>query len=463
MAATACESPYYASSAIPTRLGSNIRRSSLIFQPPRTPAGNDDSFYFHMRKRLDDTGFCAGSESGSTGKYTILSGRGFDTPTLATAVHFDINDAQRDINFRSKWDTTSLSTPEQSYVSGPLARERNGKSRLGNNSSTAGWGTFVFSLVSGAAGRMWDLCLSTAPFLGFYAGGGEGYAFPSSSQSPASNDLDASYFRLPTPMSGKYPPVSETSSQRASKHFPFLSLPVELRIRIYNSLPRRQRFRRSDRDYVYRGQVFDPTVLRVCSDVYKEALPELYRLATLSLRADYFQNYLRPSYGKDPGPPFWPAVTITGDVAAGGNGPERALDGEGRKVSWPQSRVDRFVEALRLAPQLQSLTLRTTDNMWLRKGDKHVLYALEVLRQIRNAGPFELKIVVREQGAEDSVFALKECGFCVVWEKGGEEVEVEHEGGEADEGNADAGPEEGEEDEVLTYWGANTRCAALRV
>lgn len=286
---------------------------------------------------------------------------------------------------------------------------------------------------------------------------------------------------------------ASASSQRASKHFPFLSLPVELRIRIYNSLPRRQRFRRSDRDYVYRGQVFDPTVLRVCSDVYKEALPELYRLATLSLRADYFQNYLRPSYGKDPGPPFWPAVTITGDVAAGGNGPERALDGEGEEgwaeeigdprcrasfvghmffrchdistfpVSWPQSRVDRFVEALRLAPQLQSLTLRTTDNMWLRKGDKHVLYALEVLRQIRNAGPFELKIVVREQGAEDSVFALKECGFCVVWEKGGEEVEVEHEGGEADEGNADAGPEEGEEDEVLTYWGANTRCAALRV
>lgn len=234
MAATACESPYYASSAIPTRLGSNIRRSSLIFQPPRTPAGNDDSFYFHMRKRVradsnhnessnsnlwrTPTADVAAADSWMTldsaraaspaplanTRYCLAGG--FDTPTLATAVHFDINDAQRDINFRSKWDTTSLSTPEQSYVSGPLARERNGKSRLGNNSSTAGWGTFVFSLVSGAAGRMWDLCLSTAPFLGFYAGGGEGYAFPSSSQSPASNDLDASYFRLPTPMSGKYPP-----------------------------------------------------------------------------------------------------------------------------------------------------------------------------------------------------------------------------------------------------------------
>lgn len=67
-------------------------------------------------------------------------------------------------------------------------------------------------------------------------------------------------------------------------------------------------------------------------------------------------------------------------------------------------------------PRLRVLTLRTTDSLWLRKGDRLVRFAADVFGEIGKAGRFEMVVVVAEKGASGSVEGLREAGFTVVHE-----------------------------------------------
>lgn len=104
---------------------------------------------------------------------------GLDTPLATGASSYERTGDFSDTHFRRRWSVTSdrqgdisrdgLSTP------GPLARERNGKSRLQSADGSAGsWSKLVLDLVGGVAGKMWEFCRASA-FRGFYAGGGQGY------------------------------------------------------------------------------------------------------------------------------------------------------------------------------------------------------------------------------------------------------------------------------------------------
>lgn len=110
---------------------------------------------------------------------------GLDTPTGAAASAFE-NDvsgaAASDLGFRRgrDWTETRNTTPidyfNQATVG--LDRERNGHARMrASNEHDKGWGRTFMSTVSGVAGKVWQFC-KAGSFVGFYAGGGQGYALP---------------------------------------------------------------------------------------------------------------------------------------------------------------------------------------------------------------------------------------------------------------------------------------------
>lgn len=145
------------------------------------------------------------------GKY-VLAG-GYDTPTLAATAHYEKADES---NFRKTWDldseSPSLHHQDLAFnAQGPLARERNGHSRLSTGcyegqsygDNTDGWGKFVVGLATTVAGKMWSFCRQSA-FSGFSAGEGKAYSF----SQPTQLDVDPSwhcYFRSTTPVPGQYP------------------------------------------------------------------------------------------------------------------------------------------------------------------------------------------------------------------------------------------------------------------
>lgn len=150
-------------------------------------------------------------------RYTLAGG--FDTPTLAAAAYYDKVGEFEESQFRQRWDNTKTSpTPNQDDLTtqGPLARERNGHSRLSsstssssryqtdqNQSAAPGWGRFVFSLASTVAGKVLHFCRESA-FRGFHAGTGKGYDFSEPTQLDVDHSWDG-YSRSTTPIPGQYP------------------------------------------------------------------------------------------------------------------------------------------------------------------------------------------------------------------------------------------------------------------
>lgn len=133
---------------------------------------------------------------------------GYDTPTLAATSHFERWDA-RDNGFRKRWDDGVESPLGQDYLSGgPLARERNGRSRLTSTYSyvdqqPTGWSKYVFSLATSVAGKIVSFCRESA-FRGFHAGGGKGYDFSQPTQLEIDRSWDG-YFASASPIPGHYP------------------------------------------------------------------------------------------------------------------------------------------------------------------------------------------------------------------------------------------------------------------
>ena len=142
-------------------------------------------------------------------RYSLAGG--FDTPTLATAALYDTSGYSECADFRSRWDLGTEARQENDQdgeaceaSEGPLARERNGHSRLAsghyqinNERQTNGWGKFVFTLAStvatAVAGKMWSFCRESA-FRGFHAGGGKAYEFARPSQLDVDSACDVHSF-----------------------------------------------------------------------------------------------------------------------------------------------------------------------------------------------------------------------------------------------------------------------------
>lgn len=214
---------------------------SNIFQPPRTPATaspylSSTAFAPHhelsvTRKRSrtnstkadgsltpacfdfqrqswisNDTNRATSPAPLANTQYSLAGG--FDTPTLAATAHFDANDYSLEKDFRTRWNSDAVSPPFQDRLTahGPLSREANGRARPSSGTyqeqeTKNGWGKFVFGLVGGVAGTVWNFCRESA-FRGFYAGGGEGYAFTKPTHLQPNYDP---YHRSSTPLPGEYP------------------------------------------------------------------------------------------------------------------------------------------------------------------------------------------------------------------------------------------------------------------
>lgn len=210
-------------------LGSD-NRTHAFFQPPNTPGFGDTpyasaTYSSNARKRprftpsagrySEASAYTSGTESYSdylggpspaplANEDYALAG-GFDTPGLAASSerlgYYDTGDMR---HVRGGWDDTAGEHAAQGCFNGadgPLARERNGKGRSTNTVESPGLGSLLLGLVGGVAGKMWDICLNSVPFRGFYAGGGPGYAL---------HNTDLPYIHEPyphasTPLPGQYP------------------------------------------------------------------------------------------------------------------------------------------------------------------------------------------------------------------------------------------------------------------
>ena len=161
----------------------------------------------------------AGSPPLINTRYALAGG--LDTPTLNAAAL----DEQRDgtsmgVNCSRSWNTATDDpwNRRTDYFAPPLplARERNGRARRNPTQDVRqpGWGNFMFTIVGGVAGKMWDFCTAGA-FRGFHAGGGKGYDV-SSPTSPISSAVDnwqdintqeqpRQFERDATPIPGQFP------------------------------------------------------------------------------------------------------------------------------------------------------------------------------------------------------------------------------------------------------------------
>lgn len=142
---------------------------------------------------------------------------GFDTPTLAATAYYEKDGQLGETDFRKRWDMDIDASPFQHdfTAQGPLARERNGHSRVTSGyhdaqSQQKGWGRFVVGLATTVAGKMWSFCRESA-FRGFYAGEGKGYDFSQPTQLTVDHSMDG-YFRSRSPLPGQFPKERDFSS-----------------------------------------------------------------------------------------------------------------------------------------------------------------------------------------------------------------------------------------------------------
>lgn len=165
---------------------------------------------------------CASPPPLANVKYTIAGG--LDTPTQTAESYFgrDYNDA--DLGVTRRWKDLSVTTkPTTQPVEAPvvLGGDRNGQGRYQDSQSetrTQSWGNFVFTIVGGVAGKMWEFC-KVGTFTGFYAGGGEGYHVNDSEKAQVRRrstweDVDDTrvpdpFDRSATPVPGQYPEDDE--------------------------------------------------------------------------------------------------------------------------------------------------------------------------------------------------------------------------------------------------------------
>ncbi|KAI9741662.1 MAG: hypothetical protein M1834_000046 [Cirrosporium novae-zelandiae] len=152
----------------------------------------------------------------------LLAG-GLDTPTASAAASYDKDEpaTHTDMGFRRGWeDYPSQSIqPQEMYAQNapnPLISQRYSQQQAQLNEGHNGWGSALFQVFGGVAGKVWQFC-RTGAFRGFHAGGGQAY---SANGVPNGNhSLDQSIWsevsekcdsfrmeRTSTPLPGQYPP-----------------------------------------------------------------------------------------------------------------------------------------------------------------------------------------------------------------------------------------------------------------
>ncbi|TKA52868.1 hypothetical protein B0A49_12123 [Cryomyces minteri] len=152
----------------------------------------------------------------------LLAG-GLDTPGLVQAAQYEDGPAYADESFRTKWNTASDYSDSFNFdvMQGPLARERNGRRKLPLSPNGAGnetsWGKLVLAttltLVGGVAHRAWNFVSVTAPFLGFHAGGGQGYFLPPAQAAPEDPPLFQQH--------QEFDNIYQNATPTPSSYFPF--------------------------------------------------------------------------------------------------------------------------------------------------------------------------------------------------------------------------------------------------
>lgn len=153
---------------------------------------------------------------------------GLDTPSVtATDSYFDGRD-NNDFEIRRRWRASSNAAQEMSSGSGSetqmaLGGDRNGKTRYVTPVASQSWGSFMFGIVGGVAGKVWSICTTNA-FKGFYAGGGQGYDItPNGNEGlgRSSNwedvEISPTFDRCATPIPGQYPSETDLDFQRPAK------------------------------------------------------------------------------------------------------------------------------------------------------------------------------------------------------------------------------------------------------
>lgn len=153
---------------------------------------------------------------------------GLDTPNVtATDSYFDARE-NNDFEIRRRWRASSNAAQEMSSGSGSetqmaLGGDRNGQTRYVTPATSQSWGSFMFGIVGGVAGKVWSICTTTA-FKGFYAGGGQGYDI-----TPTGNDelgsqsnwedveVSRAFDRCATPIPGQYPSEKDVDARRPAK------------------------------------------------------------------------------------------------------------------------------------------------------------------------------------------------------------------------------------------------------
>jgi hypothetical protein len=222
--------------AAPPKLDLNTSARGLhVFQPPQTPsvassltrsatlnAFSDFSQASRKRARyayLDDGEETPGFYSAGTAspaplvnsQYSLAGG--LDTPTASTTAAFEKQAFDQCENDYRPNRNNQYSHPSDGYFpafpAGPLSRERNGRGRA-SQPTTSGWSRAVIGVVGSVAGKMWQFCWSGA-FRGFYAGGGKGYEIQQPTQSngwhPMSEKEDVfnDEYEDETPIPGSFP------------------------------------------------------------------------------------------------------------------------------------------------------------------------------------------------------------------------------------------------------------------
>lgn len=150
---------------------------------------------------------------------------GLDTPSVTnTDSYFDSRD-NNDFGVRRRWRASSNAQEVGSgtEIQMALGGDRNGKTRYATPVTSQSWGSFMFGIVGGVAGKVWEIC-TTSAFKGFYSGGGQGYNITPTGndglgRSGTWEDVDVSRTldRSATPVPGQYPQEDDTYSQRPAK------------------------------------------------------------------------------------------------------------------------------------------------------------------------------------------------------------------------------------------------------
>lgn len=156
---------------------------------------------------------------------------GIDTPTAEADARFDFANQCRDEDYRRRGSIGQLSMERSEAFAHPvILGERNGRGRMPsspNGVQSPSWGKFVFNIVGGVAGTMWEFCKATA-FKGFYAGGGKGYDIPTPmrGEMPDSSVWEDMHAPRPrnsleaTPIPGQYPQEDYMHSGGSSERRP---------------------------------------------------------------------------------------------------------------------------------------------------------------------------------------------------------------------------------------------------